>query len=93
MKTQWRFLAACAVVALALGGCYEDVSPPPQPQAAKSAPVHPAGEFVGQGGGAALGGAKRAAQNIVDQAETASARTGSEGDPETAETPAADDDE
>lgn len=73
-----------------LAGCSEEVPrPSAQPSAAAPASAPPAestrstgGGTAGQGGGSALAGAKRAANNIVDQAEQASQRTAEQADPD-----------
>lgn len=80
-----RIVIASSVVLLAgfgLGGCYESTSsdtpqaqtPPP----AKSGPLTDAA--VGNQNNSALGGAKRASENIANQAEQASQKVADEAD-------------
>ena len=74
---------AAAVALSVIAGCYEEVSPQqPTAQTPPAQPVEsgPINDHVSQGGGSALGGAKRAATSIVDQAEQASQRTAEEID-------------
>jgi len=86
-------LAACAVGATAsvvvFAGCTEEIEPQ-QPQQQTQAPPKegPINSQMSQGGGSALGGAKRSATNIVQQAEEQSRRTAREADPNAPQTPA-----
>ncbi len=65
-------------------GCMEETSPQQsQSQPGPTAPAAPEKQgpitsMAGQGGGSALGGAKRAAGNIASQAEEASKKTAGE---------------
>lgn len=73
-----RVLAAGVFTALSLitlSGCYEEVNSTP-PSQAKSVPAKegPITSSANQGGGAALGGAKRTATKTVDDAQQASQR-------------------
>jgi len=68
-----KFAAAGVIAALSLGlvGCYEEVNPTTPPQA-NSAPPPKEGPITStgsQGGGSALGGAKRTATKIADDAQ------------------------
>ena len=66
---------------LVLPGCYEDVAPTQQPQAQTAPPQQgPLTNQVTQGGGSALGGAKRGAENIAAKAEAESQRVADEAD-------------
>jgi hypothetical protein len=78
-----RSVAGCLLVALVFSGCYEDVGPPQPSQPKAQAPTEPqpAAGYTGQGGGSALGGAKRAAENITDQAQKESERVAEQADP------------
>ena|SRR5689334_5396582 len=84
-------MSVCLSMAV-LGGCYEDIEPQ-QPQQQTQAPPKegPISSQMSQGGGSALGGAKRSATNIVRQAEEQSKRTAREADPNAPQTPSNDD--
>ena len=69
-----------------LGGCTEDIEPQ-QPQTQAPPKEGPISSQMSQGGGSALGGAKRSATNIVRQAEEQSKRTAREADPNAPQTP------
>ncbi len=76
--TAVRTIGVCLslYVATALGGCYESLEPEPQAQQ-PSAPAEtgPITSLTTQGGGSALGGARRTAGNIVDRVEQQSQQT------------------
>lgn len=66
-----------------LTGCYEEVNPQPaQPQAQTATPTEegPITSHMNQGGGSALGGAKRSAESTVDRAQQESQRVADEAD-------------
>lgn len=72
-----------AIAGLAVVGCREELSPQTQTAPAASSTSSneaPLSGQVGQGGGSALGGAKRAATNVVDQAEKKSQETAEQAD-------------
>ena len=78
-----KLIAAAAIGLASLGGCYEEVNPQPaQPQAQTSTPVQegPITSQMNQGGGSALGGAKRSAENTIDKAQQESQRVSDEAD-------------
>lgn len=80
MKRCMSLIAVC-VLTLFVPGCYEEVSSPSQTQVQPpSQPSSPLPEQASQSTGSALGGAKRAATNIVDQAEEASRKTAEQAD-------------
>lgn len=57
-------------VSLFAAGCYEELNPQPQQQSSGSAEQPgPITSYGMQGGGSALGAAKRSATNIVGQAQ------------------------
>ncbi len=65
-----------------LAGCYEEIEPQPQAGSQQTrSPDKPVERQVSAGGGSALGGAKRSAQNVVDQAEKRSQEIADEFDP------------
>jgi hypothetical protein len=75
-----------AIFALTLAGCYEELeeSPPPQPQAQGSPSSGSANEGLiapmQQRGSSALGKAKTAASNVVEQAEAQSQEVADQAD-------------
>jgi hypothetical protein len=76
--------AAVAMILCSLPGCYEDTGSTPQPQAQSPAPTAveqgPINQHMSQGGGSALGGAKRSAENTIDKAQEESQRVADEAD-------------
>ena len=83
MQIKSKTLVACCV-ACAMGvlpGCYEETTPPqPQAQAPASPQQGPITEHMSQGGGSAVGGAKRSADRTVDKAQQESQRVADEAD-------------
>jgi hypothetical protein len=84
--------AAGLVCVVVFTGCYEEIEPQQSQQQTTQTPPKegPISGQVSQGGGSALGGAKRAATNIVREAEEKSQRTAREADPNAPATPAND---
>ncbi len=83
MRSRTVWVAACVGLLPLLAGCYEEIEPQPQPQAGSPqtrSPDEPVERQVSAGGGSALGGAKRSAQNVVDQAEKRSQEIADECD-------------
>ena len=77
------FAAGCLVLAslAALSGCYEELEPE-QPQARSQTPADaPVQQQLDSGGGSALGGAKRSAENVVGKLEQRSQELSEEFDP------------
>ena len=63
-------MTAALLVAVAAGGCYEEISDDTQPSASTTVEPAPAPvQTAGGASGSALGGAKRSAQNTVDKVE------------------------
>lgn len=62
---------AIIAIAIACTGCYEELDPAPQAQTTSSsggdATAHPMDAHLSQGGGSALGGAKRSAESTADK--------------------------
>ncbi len=78
-RTVW--VAACVGLLPLLAGCYEEIEPQPQAGSQQTrSPDEPVQQQVSAGGGSALGGAKRSAQNVVDQAEKRSQEIADEFD-------------
>ena len=81
-RTVW--VAACVGLLPLLAGCYEEIEPQPQAgsqQTRSGQPEEQPGQRqVSAGGGSALGGAKRSAQSVVDQAEKRSQEIADEFD-------------
>jgi type IV pilus biogenesis protein CpaD/CtpE len=76
-----------AIFAATIAGCNDQPQPdlPAEPQAQATPPPQPVKEgpitgHMNQGGGSALGGAKRAAENVVKQAEAASRKAAGEAE-------------
>lgn len=62
-------------------GCYEEIEPQPQAGSQQTRSEQPVERQMSAGGGSALGGAKRSAQKVVDQAEKRSQEIADEFDP------------
>ena len=73
MESRRKTLLVCclAPVLLGVGGCYTEIDPakPQASQEPRPQPQDPVDRQVSAGGGSALGGAKRSAQNVVSQVE------------------------
>ncbi len=73
MESQRKTLLVCclAPALLVTGGCYTEIDPaePQASQEPRPQPQDPVDRQVSAGGGSALGGAKRSAQNVVSQVE------------------------
>jgi hypothetical protein len=52
-----------------LTGCYEEIESQPQAGSQQTRTEQPIEREMSAGGGSSLGGAKRSAKNVVDQAE------------------------
>ena len=82
MRSRTVWLAACVGLLPLLAGCYEEIEPQPQAGSQQTrSSDEPVQQQVSAGGGSALGGAKRSAQNVVDQAEKRSQEIADEFDP------------
>ncbi len=82
MRSRTVWVAACVGLLPLLAGCYEEIEPQPQAGSPQTqSPDQPAERQVSASGGSALGGAKRSAQNVVDQAEKRSQEIADEHDP------------
>ena len=82
MPCKNKALMAGLLGVLPLGlGCYEEIEPQPQAGSQQTRAEQPVERQVSAGGGSALGGAKRSAQNVVDQAEKRSQEIADEFDP------------
>ena len=82
MRCTHTALVATLIGALPLAaGCYQEIEPQPQAGSQETRTEQPVQRQVSAGGGSALGGAKRSAQNVVDQAEKRSQEIADEYDP------------
>ena len=86
MRSMFMNSAGCVLTGtllLAVAGCYEERGPTPvqtqqtQPTVQEQGPIT---SYGSQGGGSALGGAKRAATNIADKAQQESQRVADQAD-------------
>ena len=73
MRSRRRIMLVCCLspALLLVGGCYTEIDPA-EPQASQEPqpqPQDPVDQQVSAGGGSALGGAKRSAQNVVGKVE------------------------
>ena len=78
-RTVW--VAACVGLLPLLAGCYEEIEPQPQAGSQPARAEQPVERQMSAGGGSSLGGAKRSAHNVVDQAEKRSQEIADEFDP------------
>ncbi len=73
MESRRKTLLLCCLASafLLVGGCYTEIDPaePQASQEPRPQPQEPVDRQVSAGGGSALGGAKRSAQNVVSQVE------------------------
>ncbi len=85
MESRRKTLLVCclAPALLGVGGCYTEIDPaePQASQEPRPQPQDPVDQQVSAGGGSALGGAKRSAQNVVSRVEQRSKELADEFDP------------